>query len=127
MRRGGLFRVLAPGHPITGWTDVTKPPAKKAAALKALTEAKRAQWPPAISPHKTETPPEQPERLLTKVEVCAIANATFPSIWGWMRAGTFPRSRVVGGRSMWLSSEIAAWLGGLPVRRLKGDAEVEVA
>jgi predicted DNA-binding transcriptional regulator AlpA len=104
---------------------VTKSPAKKAAAFKALSKAKRAQWPPAISPHKTETPPEQPERLLTKVEVCAIANATFPSIWGWMRAGTFPRARVVGGRSMWFSTEIDQWLAGLPVRRLKGDQESE--
>jgi predicted DNA-binding transcriptional regulator AlpA len=60
-------------------------------------------------------------RLLGKPEVCAIANATFPSIWGWMRAGTFPRSRVVGGRSMWLSTDIDAWLAGLPVRVLKGD------
>jgi hypothetical protein len=38
-----------------------------------------------------------------------------------MRAGTFPRSRVVGGKSMWLSSEIEAWLAALPVRQLKGD------
>jgi predicted DNA-binding transcriptional regulator AlpA len=105
---------------------VTKSPAKKAAAFKALSKAKRAQWPPAISPHKTETP-GQLERLLTKTEVCAIAHATFPSLWSWMRAGTFPRSRVVGGRSMWLSSEIDTWLADLPVRALKGDAEVEVA
>jgi predicted DNA-binding transcriptional regulator AlpA len=67
-----------------------------------------------------------PVRLLTKSGVCALANATFPSIWAWMRAGTFPRARVVGGRSMWLSSEIDTWLADLPVRRLKGD-KVEVA
>jgi predicted DNA-binding transcriptional regulator AlpA len=40
-----------------------------------------------------------------------------------MRAGTFPRSRVVGGKSMWLLSEIEEWMAALPVRRLKGDAE----
>ena len=28
---------------------------------------------------------------------------------------------------MWLSSEIDAWLADLPVRALKGDAEVEVS
>jgi predicted DNA-binding transcriptional regulator AlpA len=38
-----------------------------------------------------------------------------------MRAGTFPRARVVGGRSMWLSTEVDAWLAALPVRPLKGD------
>jgi predicted DNA-binding transcriptional regulator AlpA len=68
---------------------------------------------------------DQSPRLLTKPEVCALANATFPSIWAWMRAGTFPRARVVGGRSMWLSTEVEQWLASLPVRKLKGDAEAE--
>jgi predicted DNA-binding transcriptional regulator AlpA len=40
-----------------------------------------------------------------------------------MRAGTFPRSRVAGGKSMWLSTEIEAWMSALPVRVLKGDGE----
>jgi hypothetical protein len=35
------------------------------------------------------------------------------------------RARVVGGRSMWFSTEIDQWLAGLPVRRLKGDQESE--
>ena len=60
-------------------------------------------------------------RLLDKDEVCAIAGASFPTIWAWMRTGTFPRSRVVGGKSKWLSTEIETWVQGLPVRRLKGD------
>jgi predicted DNA-binding transcriptional regulator AlpA len=60
-------------------------------------------------------------RLLDKHEVCAIAGVSFPTIWTWMRGDNFPRSRVVGGKSVWLSSEIDAWLAQLPVRRLKGD------
>jgi predicted DNA-binding transcriptional regulator AlpA len=60
-------------------------------------------------------------RLLSKSEVLAITSVTFPTIWSWMRAGTFPRSRVVGGKSMWRSDEIDAWLAALPVRALKGD------
>jgi predicted DNA-binding transcriptional regulator AlpA len=63
-----------------------------------------------------------PVRLLNKTQVCAIANVTFPTIWAWMRAGTFPRSRVVSGKSMWLSTEIDEWLRQLPLRPLKGDA-----
>jgi predicted DNA-binding transcriptional regulator AlpA len=39
-----------------------------------------------------------------------------------MRAGRFPRSRVVGGKSMWRSDEVQAWLDALPVRPLKGDS-----
>jgi predicted DNA-binding transcriptional regulator AlpA len=59
--------------------------------------------------------------LLSKREVLAIANVSYPTLWSWMRAGTFPRSRVVGGKSMWFSTDIEAWLAGLPVRKLKGD------
>jgi predicted DNA-binding transcriptional regulator AlpA len=62
-------------------------------------------------------------RLLAKRDVLAITNVSFPTIWAWMRAGKFPRARVVGGQSMWLSSDIEAWLASLPVRRLKGDSE----
>jgi predicted DNA-binding transcriptional regulator AlpA len=68
-----------------------------------------------------------PVHLLDKKDILEITNVTFPTIWAWMRAGTFPRSRVVGGKSMWLSSEIDAWLADLPMRALKGDAEVEVS
>jgi predicted DNA-binding transcriptional regulator AlpA len=60
-------------------------------------------------------------RLLDKAEVCAITNVTFPTLWAWMRAGTFPRSRIVGGKSMWVSTEIESWMAALPIRRLKGD------
>ena len=60
-------------------------------------------------------------RLLGKPEVIAIANASFPTIWEWMRAGKFPRARIVGGRSMWRSDDIDKWLAELPVRALKGD------
>jgi predicted DNA-binding transcriptional regulator AlpA len=67
-------------------------------------------------------------RLLSKPEILAITNASFPTVWQWMRDGNFPRSRIVNGRSMWLSTEINEWLAGLKLRPLKGDAEVgEVA
>jgi predicted DNA-binding transcriptional regulator AlpA len=65
-------------------------------------------------------------RLLDKHEVSAIAGVTYPSIWLWMREGAFPRSRIVGGKSMWRSDEIDAWLAALPVRKLKGDARGSV-
>jgi predicted DNA-binding transcriptional regulator AlpA len=64
-----------------------------------------------------------PVHLLDKNDILAITHVTFPTIWVWMRAGTFPRSRIVGGKSMWRSDEIEAWLAALPIRVLKGDAE----
>jgi predicted DNA-binding transcriptional regulator AlpA len=64
-----------------------------------------------------------PLRLLTKPEVLLVAGGvSYPTLWSWMRAGTFPRARVVGGKSMWRSDEVQAWLDALPVRPLKGDA-----
>jgi predicted DNA-binding transcriptional regulator AlpA len=73
--------------------------------------------------HAARGPPAQlGVQLLSKREILAITNVTFPTIWAWMRAGTFPRSRVVGGKSMWLSTDIEGWLAALPVRKLKGDA-----
>jgi predicted DNA-binding transcriptional regulator AlpA len=74
--------------------------------------------------HGARAPPL--ERLLSKYDVVAITGLSYPTLWQWMRDGKFPRSRIVGGKSMWLASEVNAWLAGLPVRPLKGDA-AEVA
>ena len=71
--------------------------------------------------------PEHGDRLLDKSQICKIANVSYPTIWAWMRAGKFPRARIVGGKSMWLTSEVAAWLAALPVRPLKGDEPSEAA
>jgi predicted DNA-binding transcriptional regulator AlpA len=65
-------------------------------------------------------------RLMTKAEIMAVTNVSFPTIWKWMRAGKFPRARMIGAakghnKSVWLSTEIEAWLIGLKVRPLKGD------
>ena len=73
--------------------------------------------------HGARAPPPLTERLMSKPEVVTATSTSYPTIWAWMRAGKFPRSRVVGGRSMWLASEVNAWLAGLPRRPLKGDAE----
>ena len=61
-------------------------------------------------------------RLLSKVEVLAVINVTYPALWKWMRDGKFPRSRLVGNKSMWLSTDVATWLANLPPCRLKGHA-----
>ena len=58
-------------------------------------------------------------QLLTRREVVALVGLTYPSIWLMMREGRFPRSRVVGGKSMWVAGEIDAWVDTLPLRQLK--------
>ncbi len=114
-------------------------PAKKAAELKAANQAKRPQphWlqhPQLTTPVEIELPsPERPHRsqgpsrLMNKAEVCGIVGASYPTVWQWMRQGRFPRCRIVGGRSMWLSTEVEAWISALPVRRLKGDVDEAAA
>jgi predicted DNA-binding transcriptional regulator AlpA len=110
-------------------------PSRKAAALKAENESKRPQpyWlqrPMPALESETLPAPERlsaahqsqgPPRLLDKAEILTITHVSFPTVWGWMRAGVFPRSRIVGGKSMWLSTEIDTWLTQLPIRKLKGD------
>jgi predicted DNA-binding transcriptional regulator AlpA len=80
----------------------------------------------APKPKPRNTPPLPPlVRLMSKHEVLAITNVSYPTIWSWMRAGTFPRSLIVGGQSKWRSSDIDQWLAQLPIRPLKGDAPVQ--
>jgi len=62
-------------------------------------------------------------RLLSKAEVLAVVNVSYPALWKWMKTGRFPRARMVGNKSMWLSTEVAAWLTNLPPCRLKGIAQ----
>ena len=66
---------------------------------------------------------DAPAHLLDKHEVCAVVNLSYTTIWEMMQAGTFPRSRVVGSKVYWLSSDIRDWFDQLPRRRLKGDPD----
>jgi predicted DNA-binding transcriptional regulator AlpA len=92
---------------------------QRAQARAALAAESAVDQPKPDHVHAPRGPPGL--RLLDKAEVCSIANVTFPTIWAWMRRGQFPRSRIVGGKSMWRSDEVAAWMSALPVRPLKGD------
>ena len=60
-------------------------------------------------------------RLVSRDEVLVRTGMSYPTLWAWMREGKFPRSRDVGGRAMWLASDIEKWILALPVRKLKGD------
>jgi predicted DNA-binding transcriptional regulator AlpA len=74
--------------------------------------------------HGSEHLPRGPPHLLFRQDVLAIARLSYPTIWAMMRNGTFPRSRICGGKSAWISTEVETWLAGLPIRPLKGDASV---
>ena len=97
-------------------------PTKTAAARNRAAHARAARKAPATEPEPTNDAPTAGGRLLDKRAALQITNVTYPTLWAWMRAGKFPRARAVGGKSMWLTSEVDAWLAALPVRKLKGDA-----
>ena len=58
---------------------------------------------------------------MSRREILALTGLTYPTVWKMMRAGTFPRARIVGGKSMWLRTEIDTWMAALPLRKLKGE------
>ena len=64
-------------------------------------------------------------RLISKPEVLDRVGVTYPTLWAWMRAGEFPRSRELGGKAAWVESEVEAWILGRPTRQLKGDPGTE--
>jgi predicted DNA-binding transcriptional regulator AlpA len=60
-------------------------------------------------------------RLISKPEVLDRIGVSYVTIWSMMRSGTFPRCRVIGGKSAWIESEVNDWILSRPQRRLKGD------
>jgi prophage regulatory protein len=96
-------------------------------ALKTVKETSRTTtapgrvWtPPLVNSLPTNDAIRQ--RLLNKKQVLDRVGVSFPTIWKWMRRGTFPRARTVGDlKSVWLESEVEAWMSALPLSRLSGD------
>ena len=91
-------------------------------ATQAAAKARRAQ-PPAVSSLDAVDVDLKDMRLLSKLQVMDRVGVCFPTLWKWMRAGTFPRSRALGGSTVWIASEVEAWMASLPMRPLKGDPE----
>jgi predicted DNA-binding transcriptional regulator AlpA len=60
-------------------------------------------------------------RLLSKGDVMDKVGLSYPSIWKLMREGAFPRSVVIGGKTLWHEHEIDEYIARLPRRRLKGE------
>jgi predicted DNA-binding transcriptional regulator AlpA len=71
--------------------------------------------PDIVRPSTTDATP----RLLDKAELLRRVPWSFPTIWAWMRAGTFPRSRMFGQKSVWLESEINDFISSLPIAPIK--------
>jgi predicted DNA-binding transcriptional regulator AlpA len=107
--------------------------AQKSERSSRVLKATKAAPPTTTSPADAWVPPSDnveqirpPLRLLSKKQLLDRIDVSFPTIWRWMRAGTFPRARTIGDlKSVWLESEIEAWMAALPVRRLKDDGAAQ--
>jgi predicted DNA-binding transcriptional regulator AlpA len=88
-----------------------------------------AAYPPKSTRHFAERAPQATSdkttpdelRLISKADVLRRIGVSYPTIWNWMRAGNFPRSRNLGGKSAWIESEVTAWIRNCPVNKLKGE------
>jgi predicted DNA-binding transcriptional regulator AlpA len=65
------------------------------------------------------------DRLLDKTQLLTVVPYSFPTIWNWMRQDPpqFPRNRIVGQKSVWLASEVTAWMRSRPVAEYKKPGE----
>lgn len=93
-------------------------------AVKAANKARHAKLPTVLSLEDVDADATG-IRLLSKLEVMDRVGVSFPTLWKWMRAQppTFPRARALGGTTVWIASEVEAWMASLPLRPLKGDEE----
>ncbi|WP_315731752.1 MULTISPECIES: helix-turn-helix transcriptional regulator [unclassified Bradyrhizobium] len=64
------------------------------------------------------------DRFLSRAAVCAKTGLSFPYIWKMTREGKFPPGRQVGSRTLWIESEVDAWMLARPVRVYRKPAEV---
>lgn len=87
---------------------------------------KRRPQPPRVRSVSAPVPPirstEETKpawRILTKQDVLDRTGTSYPTVWKWMREGTFPLSRVVGDRVGWIEAEVDAWIKARPVSKYK--------
>ena len=60
-----------------------------------------------------------PVMLLNRHEVTAAVGLSYVTIWKMAKAGKFPRGRTLGGKTVWRSDEVTAWLNKLPLAQLR--------
>ena len=61
-------------------------------------------------------------RLLTKKQLLEIVPFSYPTIWGLMRRGEFPKALRIGAQKVaWREDEIRAWIDSRPRQKLKEE------
>jgi predicted DNA-binding transcriptional regulator AlpA len=69
-------------------------------------------------------------KFISRKQVCALVGVTYPSLWGWIKAGHFPPGRKLGigtgnrNKIVWLESEVLEWMTTRPLQLPKGTIAV---
>jgi predicted DNA-binding transcriptional regulator AlpA len=63
---------------------------------------------------------EPPLKFICKRDLLIkIGGLSYTTVWAWMKAGTFPRSRTVGGKTVWIEDEVDRWMRSRTLSTLK--------
>jgi predicted DNA-binding transcriptional regulator AlpA len=74
--------------------------------------SRRAPMRPVVVPDDSDEPTQS--KMIFKPKVLELVGHSFPTVWKWMRAGTFPLSFNIGSKTAWRESEINQWLANRP-------------
>jgi predicted DNA-binding transcriptional regulator AlpA len=81
------------------------------------TDYQQEQQPPPFIPATDD----DLERFLSRDEVCALVNLSYPTVWSMMCEGTFPVARRTSrNRVAWIRSEVLRWMRSRPPQSYKG-------
>ena len=68
---------------------------------------------------KSKEQEPEPTRFIGKGEMLERVCLSFPFVWQLIREGKFPASREVGGKALWIESEIENWIKTRPKKKYK--------
>jgi predicted DNA-binding transcriptional regulator AlpA len=57
--------------------------------------------------------------LLDRHQIVALTGVSYPSLWKMACRGAFPKGRTLSYKTVWLKSEIDAWIAALPVSPIR--------
>jgi predicted DNA-binding transcriptional regulator AlpA len=63
---------------------------------------------------------EEQSAFLSKREVLRLIPISAPTLWDWVRKEKFPAPRIIGSKTVWIASEVFAWMRTRPTRLYKG-------
>jgi predicted DNA-binding transcriptional regulator AlpA len=68
-----------------------------------------------------EEHPVEDLAFLSKRDVLRLIPISGPTLWQWTRTGNFPAPRIIGSKTVWLASEVYAWMQTRPLRQYKQE------